>query len=518
MTEKIKILIAEHDADDITFLKRELKKANFLYTAQIADNLFDIENAIRHFQPDIILSDYNLPAFSGIDVFKLKQLVSPHTPLIFVSGAIGEENAIECIKSGVTDYALKDKLFTLPEKIKRALNEAREKQQKIKAEENLHQSEMNLSAIFDNTDTGFLLLDTTYNIVAFNKKLNNFARYLFGIELNTTQNIISLIQPGRKKEFVEMLDAVIDGNSISYETQYPQAEGVNLWFSIVGNPVTDREGKIVKACFAINDITKTKLAALKLDSIVKELTRKNNELEKINIELDKFVYSTSHDLRAPLLSLHGLIEMCGDFKNEPEKLTNLYDMMSTSVNRVDETIKNILFYSRNARTEIKPELLNIGEMAAEHIEKLRFIKKEREVKFILTIDDETPFYSDKARVSSIIGNLLSNAVKYQCDNEKNPTVKFNFSISGNDANIIIEDNGEGIPKNMQSKIFDMFVRTSAQSTGSGLGLYICREMIDKLGGSIQVVSEPDSGSIFIVRLPNNIPQLKAQHESSIIYR
>jgi signal transduction histidine kinase len=185
---------------------------------------------------------------------------------------------------------------------------------------------------------------------------------------------------------------------------------------------------------------------------------------------------------------------------------------------VDETIKNILNYSRNTRTDIKSEPLDIKEISTELIENLKHIKKGKAINFIVNIDKDVQFHSDKLRITSIINNLLSNAIKYQRENEPNPTVQFTFTLTGNEANIIIEDNGEGIPQKMQSKIFDMFERASVQSTGSGLGLYICREMVHKLGGSIQVISEYDKGSMFIVRLPNIVSQLKPQLENSPVYR
>ena len=117
----IKILIVEHDEADIEFIQRELKKCRINFSSKIVDNATDFEDALINFAPDIILSDYNLPRFSGLTAFAIKERISPDIPFIIVSGFIGEENAIEIIKSGVTDYVLKDRISSLPiKKIGRA--------------------------------------------------------------------------------------------------------------------------------------------------------------------------------------------------------------------------------------------------------------------------------------------------------------------------------------------------------------------------------------------------------------
>jgi signal transduction histidine kinase len=209
--------------------------------------------------------------------------------------------------------------------------------------------------------------------------------------------------------------------------------------------------------------------------------------------------------------------MCSDYKDQHDKLDNLFSMMITSINRVDESIKNILGFSRNKKTEIKPEPLDIKQITFEIIDGLRFTKNNKEINYIVNIDSENIFYSDKSRITSIINNLISNAAKYQREKEPEPFIKFSFSINKSEASIIVEDNGEGIPKDMQTRIFDMFIRASVHSSGSGLGLYICREMVEKLGGNIQLISEPDKGSIFIVRLPILMPQT-IQYADSPVYR
>lgn len=139
-TEKTtRVLILEHEPDDIALLVYELKKGNFNYVSEVVETREAFIRALKHFRPEIVLSDYSLPSFDGVSAYLIKQEVAPDIPFIIVSGTIGEENAVELIKKGVTDYVLKDKLFTVIPKIMRALKETDERVEKQQAEKQLEQ-------------------------------------------------------------------------------------------------------------------------------------------------------------------------------------------------------------------------------------------------------------------------------------------------------------------------------------------------------------------------------------------
>ena len=137
MIDKIKILILEDDKDDLELLYYELKKSKFSYSTELAQTREEFENKLETFKPDIILADYLLPSFDGVTAFNIKQKKNPAIPFIIISGIVGEENVIELIRSGITDYALKGKLSTVNQKIMRAVNEAKEKKEKLIALEKL---------------------------------------------------------------------------------------------------------------------------------------------------------------------------------------------------------------------------------------------------------------------------------------------------------------------------------------------------------------------------------------------
>jgi len=133
----VKILILEHEPDDIDLLQYQLKKGGLSYSATVLQERELYTRTLSDLRPDIVLSDYVLPDFDGATAFYIKQEVSPDIPFIIVSGTIGEEKAVDLIKAGVTDYVLKDKMFTIVPKISRALKESRELREKKEQEKRL---------------------------------------------------------------------------------------------------------------------------------------------------------------------------------------------------------------------------------------------------------------------------------------------------------------------------------------------------------------------------------------------
>jgi len=239
-----------------------------------------------------------------------------------------------------------------------------------------------------------------------------------------------------------------------------------------------------------------------IDLIFNKRETENQELKRANYELDRFVYSTSHDLRAPLNSMLGLIEIAKEDTNE-ELMLNYFKMLQGSAKKLDGFICDILDYSRNSRMEVNYEEINFSELLKGVTENLKFIgDNNRMVEFKIEISGKTSGYSDKSRLTTILSNLISNAIRYQNSQIPDPFVSIKIETSQTETKIVIQDNGIGIDKEVHAKIFDMFYRVSQESVGSGLGLYIVKEAVSKLNGDIKVQSEVGSGTTFSIKIPN----------------
>ena len=229
------------------------------------------------------------------------------------------------------------------------------------------------------------------------------------------------------------------------------------------------------------------------------LVEQNELLEKTNKELDHFVYSVSHDLRAPLSSILGLTNIYKLSTDDNEKAA-IVKMIGERTNVLDTFIGEVLDYSRNARVELKLEPVNVKDLVDEVITGMLHMHGVEEVVIELHIEPGLIVSTDRERMKVILNNLVSNAIHYR-DPGKRPTIVIESSIMAKHWIVVIKDNGIGIKKELQRKIFDMFYKAHDRAQGTGLGLYIVKETAERLGADIQVESEYAVGATFTVKVP-----------------
>jgi PAS domain S-box-containing protein len=271
-------------------------------------------------------------------------------------------------------------------------------------------------------------------------------------------------------------------------------EGRPYWVSIEVQPIHDRAGNVVQFIAIEIDISERKATQ-------QILLDRNEELIKINAELDRFVYSASHDLRAPIASLLGLIEVAR-LEEDRNNIVELLELQQKSLLRLDRFIKDIVDHSRNTRMEVNSDPINFESLVHSVFEQLQFMDNVNKIQRRITITQEGAFFTSATRLDILFNNLISNAIKYADLRKVDPFLEVEITATSTQARIRIRDNGEGIPSDSLSKIFDMFFRASRRGTGSGLGLYIVREAIQKIGGTIEVKSEFGEGTEFVVVIPN----------------
>jgi signal transduction histidine kinase len=225
----------------------------------------------------------------------------------------------------------------------------------------------------------------------------------------------------------------------------------------------------------------------------------NEELAHRNNELDRFVYSASHDLSAPLKSILGLITVAKMEKPNPS-MDNYLDMMKRSILKLDSFIKDIISYSRNTRLEIKKEVIDFDVMVKSIWDDLLFTPDADKIRFEVVNHLKSELKSDETRLKIIFNNLLSNAIKFHFS-EKESFIKVIAEESSTHFEFTVEDNGIGISKDYKEKIFDMFFRANETVQGSGLGLYILKETVSRLNGTVKVESDIGEGTTFFIQLP-----------------
>jgi signal transduction histidine kinase len=249
---------------------------------------------------------------------------------------------------------------------------------------------------------------------------------------------------------------------------------------------------------AISDLTATEKKLIN-QKIEIELT--NKQLNQTNQELDRFVYSVSHDLSAPLKSIQGLIHL-SRLETKDENSLPYLDMMEKSATRLDDFIAEVLDYAKTSRTEINRQQVKLNEVVQELKEKFAFHDKKN-LQFQSSLQSSI-LITDPTLLKIALGNLLSNALKFQKSYlEHVPVIEIKSREHLGKIEIDVVDNGEGIAQDHLEKIFNMFYRATSNSPGSGLGLYIAREAVNKLGGKISVQTKYGEGSVFTITLPLN---------------
>ena len=326
---------------------------------------------------------------------------------------------------------------------------------------------------------------------------------IFELDKDLPQDLYETYKSKCMHENYETYKQLID-NAIKNEKGYTigyyikSNENTLKYIQEIGEIVKDKDCNNVKLKGTIQDITKEKL-------INDELTQSNEELQKTNTELDHFVYSASHDLRSPLTSIRGLIqllEMQIDCSEEIDK--EPIHLMTKTINKMDKFIADILDYSLNTRTALAHEKINFEALIKSSWEDLEYMDIDFKPKLTLDIQQNAHFFSDPKRITIILNNLISNAIKYHDKNKTDHFINISIATDNKKATIVIEDNGIGIREDYIDKIFEMFHRATTLSTGSGMGLYIVKETVEKLKGAIDVASELQKGTKFSINIPNSI--------------
>jgi two-component system sensor histidine kinase/response regulator len=231
-----------------------------------------------------------------------------------------------------------------------------------------------------------------------------------------------------------------------------------------------------------------------------QLIVKNRELELAYSELDKFVYSASHDMRSPLMSILGVVKLArmeGDYSNTKA----YFNMIEESVDRLDGFIKNIINYYRNKRISLHHTEIDFKDMVDFCIQN-QIQNEPTEITFKVDVVQNLPFISDKLKLGIAVSNLISNGIKYQDQNKVNKELSVQVKVDATRAIIRVQDNGIGIQEGENDKIFKMFYRATNMNPGSGIGLYVVKDAVDQLKGTIVVKSNLGEGSVFELTIPN----------------
>jgi PAS domain S-box-containing protein len=292
----------------------------------------------------------------------------------------------------------------------------------------------------------------------------------------------------------EMGNPLLLKSPYQHELQLKTKSGEYKWFLDSGVLKLNENNEVRVIVGSIIDIHERKQAEA-------EINLKNLQLAKTNEELDRFVYSASHDMRAPLSSLLGLIHL-SEKTDAPQELHLYMDMMKERIKTMEGFIREVTDYSRNTRLGLSVTKVMLRPLLEEIARGLAFSVDQKKVRILYQVEDDLWVTSDVSRLKVILNNLISNAYKYHDQEKTDRYIRLHAFRKEATVFVSIEDNGKGIGQEHVHRIFDMFYRASENSEGSGLGLYIVKETLQKLGGDISVTSKVNGGSTFTFSIPD----------------
>lgn len=238
----------------------------------------------------------------------------------------------------------------------------------------------------------------------------------------------------------------------------------------------------------------------RLIKLTNEVREKNNKLQKANEQLDRFIYSASHDIKLPIIAIKGLANI-GLIDAKEQKSHLYFSKINTQTDKLSNFLLEMLEYSRNEKTNVYREKVKVSKLVDEVIENLLHIENAARIEFKKFIRIEENIMIDRVRFMVILNNLISNAIKYHNYSNPNPWVKIMISKNEERIQVMIADNGHGINDAQRDKVFEMFDRSSNSVIGSGLGLFIVKETVEKLNGRIMLSSTEGEGACFRIDLP-----------------
>lgn len=499
--ETFRVLLLEDSGFDAELLTEALKASYPGVSLTWVKDEPDFESALRRQGFDVVLSDYQLPGFSGAQALELARQLVPETPFIFVSGVIGEDNAVDLLKLGATDYVIKGRLGRLPVAIDRARREVAQKQARSIAENQLREADALYSRVIDSLqDHAVLLLERDGRIRSWNRA----AETIFGWRIDEVRGrSAELLLPPEDRGLGllerELAEALAKG-SADDDRWLVRADGTRVWVEGTVTPLVHTgDGGLNGFSKIVRDTTERYRAA-------QAVHQAKEEAERANAAKDRFLAVLSHELRTPLTPIIAAAHVLQRVCDVPEKFRHLLPMIQRNVDLEARLIDDLLDLTSigAGKLTLRMQPVDLHRVIHTVIEMIdaEIQAKKLDVKVRL---DMAPCWidGDEARLQQVVWNIVRNAVKFT---PEGGTIRITAEQEDGEVALRCTDSGFGIHPDALPRLFTAFEQADAEVSqrfgGLGLGLAIANGLVREHGGWIKVTSAGrGQGATFEVRLP-----------------
>ena len=499
----LKVLLLEDSKFDAELLREALLASYPNARLEIVRDEEGFVQAVAGRRHDVILSDFELPGFSGEQALAEARGKHPRVPFIFVSGVIGEENAVELLKKGATDYVSKNRLSRLPLVIDRALREVAQRDARDTAQSQLREANAVFARVVDSLRNYAVVLMDANGII---RSWNNAAREIFGYEsqdvLGRSAEMLFTPEDREAGAFSREMEVARTRGKADDNRWMLRSDGLRLWAEGVLAPLYSDSQALSGYSKIVRDATADYRDA-------EALRAAKEEAERANQAKDRFLAVLSHELRTPLSPIATAAHLLERTASVPPKYQNLLPMIQRNVALEARLIEDLLDLTAISagKVSLKPRTVDLHELVKVVVDMLDGQIKDKHLHLRLHLDaPSAEVQADEARIQQVLWNLLRNAIKFTPEDGR---VDVRTRQDGGFVVVDVADSGIGIDPEALPRIFSAFEQAdrdvSQRFGGLGLGLAIARGLVGEHKGEL-TASSPGrgKGATFTLRLRTHV--------------
>lgn len=493
----LRVLVIEDNDDDAALVLRDLRQAAYQPASERVTTASEMQAALAQRAWDLIVCDYSMPHFSGIEALTIAQKHDCDVPFIFVSGSIGEDTAVEAMKQGAHDYVMKNNRKRLIPAIQRELREADGRRQRKRAEEALRQSEASYRELFENAVYGIYRSTIEGRFLDVNPSLVRILGYDRREELMATSLLHIWQRASDRNEAIRQLEA---GNRVdAAEYEWKRKDGTPIVVRLSVRPITDPQGSLRAFESIVEDVTERR-----------QLERQVLALQKFEA-LGRLVGGIAHDFNNVLGAVLGWAELGMLETPTHASARKRFTLIGEQAKRAASLIKQLLAFAR--QQVLEPHNISLNRLIGQSTDLLTRLVGE-EVTLDVKLDEGLHIVNaDATQVEQILMNLSVNARDAMPDGgqliietrnvhlDKEACLRHRYVRPGRFAALFVSDTGTGIDPAVQDRIFEPFFSTKEVGKGTGLGLATVYGIVKQHNGFVEVQSVHGQGTTFSIYFP-----------------
>ncbi len=499
---RYKILFAEDIPDDMELAERELRKAGINFISKRVETKNDFITQLNEFQPDVVISDYSMPSFNGMDALEIVLQHSPFTPVIIHTGSINEETAVKCMKAGASDYILKDKILRLPFALREVYAKSISHKKHQQSQTALKNSEERYKGLFNSIDQGVLYVDKT----GFITMINPAALRVFMLEDSSSSEIDHIYdswefetEEGNNFSLKILSEPDIAKNVSNLVLNALHTKlGIKKWIllNVASEPVSANKNAQDETLVIVEDITVRK------DSEIALLQAKLKAEESDRLK-SAFLANLSHEVRTPMNAILGFSELLADLEREDDTEKYYISTIQNNTIKLLNIISDIVEISKIETEQITVynSTFELSNLAYQIDQLYKSVADSKGIGLNITgFDENVILVSDEQKIKKVLLNLVDNAIKFT----DNGSINITCSLNEEQLEFHVVDSGIGVSEGNEDIIFERFRQAdegySRRHGGTGLGLTIAKAYVEAIGGKIWYVSHT-TGSDFGLIIP-----------------